>query len=118
VDIGDSKSGEYGSSDVTKFIRDVFFTDFYGVVQQELGLKERLLAKQVLFKLLFKKTNRPDELLKKLSKRYPVVMNIIAEFKTKDVKKKTTKKTKNTDDDDQQSNFSVFLQCIEAEIFV
>lgn len=87
VDINDRNSGEHSSSDVTKFIRDVFFKDFYTVVQQELGLKERMLAKTVLFKLLFKKTNRPDALLSKLSELYPIVMNIIAEFKKPDIKK-------------------------------
>ena len=64
-------------------------------------------------KLLFKKTNRPDALLHKLSQLYPVVVNIIAEFKKPD-KSKTTDKA----DDNRESNFSVFLQCIEAEIFV
>jgi len=114
VNINDSTSGQYSLSDVTKFIRDVFFNDFYSVVQQELGLQERLLAKQVLFKLLFKKTNRPDELLSRLSQRYPVVMSIIAEFK----KPQTTDKKANDQEDNHESNFSVFLQCIEGEIFV
>ncbi|MCB8999320.1 MAG: hypothetical protein H6540_04530 [Bacteroidales bacterium] len=114
VNINDSTSGQYSLSDVTKFIRDVFFTDFYGVVQQELGLQERLLAKHVMFKLLFKKTNRPDELLSRLSQRYPVVMNIIADFKKPDV----TKEKSDDNEDNRESNFSVFLQCIEGEIFV
>lgn len=114
VDINDSNSGKFGSSDVTKFIRDVFFQDFYAVVQQELGLKDRMIAKRVLFKLLFKKTNRPDTLLSKLSLRYPVVLSIIAEFKKHDL---LHGKSDNPDDG-QESNFSVFLQCIEGEIFV
>lgn len=114
VDINDRNSGEHSSSDVTKFIRDVFFRDFYTVVQQELGLQERMLAKNVLFKLLFKKTNRPDALLDKLYQLYPIVMNIIAEFKKTDIKTEIT----NNDYDKRESNFSVFLQCIEAEIFV
>ena len=113
IEITDRNSGEHGSSDVTKFIRDVFYRDFYEVVAHELGMKERLLAKYALFKLLFKKTNRPDALLHKLSQLYPVVVNIIAEFKKPD-KSKTTDKA----DDNRESNFSVFLQCIEAEIFV
>lgn len=114
VDIHDINSGQYSSADVTKFIRDVFFHDFYAVVQQELGLKDRMLAKRVLFKLLFKKTNRPDALLNKLSQRYPVVMSIIAAFKQKDVKHDES----DDHDDNHESNFSVFLQCIEGEIFV
>lgn len=114
VNIEDSTSGQYSLSDVTKFIRDVFFTDFYSVVQQELGLQERLLAKHVMFKLLFKITNRPDELLSRLSQRYPVVMNIIADFKKPDV----TKEKSYDKEDNRESNFSVFLQCIEGEIFV
>jgi len=114
VNIRDSTSGQFSLSDVTKFIRDVFFTDFYGVIQQELGLKERLLAKHVLFKLLFKKTNRPDDLLSQLSKRYPVVMNIIAEFKKPDAKAKKNDEKEH----DRERNFSVFLQCVEGEIFV
>ncbi len=114
VDMNDSNSGAYSSSDVTKFIRDVFFTDFYEIVKNELGLQERLLAKTVLFKLLFTKSKRIDVLLNKLAERYPIVLNIIAEFKKPDTKKKT----KNKDDDDHHNNFSVFLQCVEAEIFV
>lgn len=114
VDENNIKSGEYSSSDVTKFIRDVFFSDFYETVKSELGLHERMLAKTVLFKLLFKKTNRKDILLDKLADKYPVVMNIIAEFK----KPESKKKDKDKDGDDRHSNFSVFLQCVEAEIFV
>jgi hypothetical protein len=114
VDSHDIKSGQYSSADVTKFIRDVFFHDFYAVVQQELGLKDRMLAKRVLFKLLFKKTNRPDALLNKLSQRYPVVMNIIAAFKKQNVKQNESA----DHDENYESNFSVFLQCIEGEIFV
>jgi len=117
VDIKDSTSGQYSLSDVTKFIRDVFYDDFYGVIQHELGLKERLLAKTVLFKLLFKKTNRPDELLNRLRLRYPVVIDIIADFKQNDTENKMQKKSKGSDDE-LESNFSVFLQCIEAEIYV
>lgn len=116
VDISDINSGKYSLSDVTKFIRDVFFNDFYNVVQQELQLPERLLAKHVLFKLLFKKTNRPDELLSHLSKRYPVVVDIIAEFKKNDLHK--TLKSKKMNHADYGSNFSVFLQCVEGELFV
>jgi hypothetical protein len=114
VDIHDFNSGQFSSADVTKFIRDVFFHDLYAVVQQELGLKDRMLAKRVLFKLLFKKTNRPDALLNKLSQRYPVVMSIIAAFKKQDVKQNESA----DHDENYESNFSVFLQCIEAEIFV
>lgn len=113
VDISDIKSGENSSSEVIKFIRDVFCRDFYEVVAHELGMKERLLAKHALFKLLFKKTNRPDALLHKLSQLYPIVINIIAEFKKQERKESNDKK-----DDNRESNFSVFLQCIEAEIFV
>jgi hypothetical protein len=117
VNIKDSKSGQYSLSDVTKFIRDVFFADFYDVIQHELELKERLLAKQVMFKLLFKKTNRPDALLSQLSQRYPVVMSLIADFKTHNTEHDKNNKSKDSDDN-HESNFSVFLQCIEAEIYV
>ena len=113
VDISNRYSGNTSSCDVTNFINDVFFKDFYTVVQQELGLDDRLIAKHALFKLLFKKTNRPDELLNKLAQLYPIVINIIAEFKKPD-KKKAVEAGDNT----RESNFSVFLQCIEAEIFV
>lgn len=114
VDINDMHSGENSSSDVIRFMRDVFFRDFYDVVAHELGMKERLLAKHALFKLLFKKTNRPDELLNKLTQLYPVVVNIIAEFKKPDASKNDeAQKSQN-----RESNFSVFLQCIESEIFV
>lgn len=117
VDINNSNSGQYNYDDTTKFIRDVFYNDFYDVVQTELELPQRLLAKQLLFRLLFKKTNRPDALLNKLSKRYPIVMNIIANFK--DVKNEVVKKdVKNDKSENQESNFSLFLQCIESELFI
>lgn len=117
VNIEDNTSGQFSLSDVTAYIRDVFFTDFYSVIQHKLGLQERLLAKHVMFHLLFKKSNRPDKLLSRLSQHYPVVMDIIAEFKTKDAEREKKKSTKNRNDD-LESNFSVFLQCIEAEIYV
>jgi len=116
VDIKNSTSGENSNSDVTRFVRDVFFEDFYEVIQHELGLQHRLFAKNVMFKLLFKKSNRTDELLLRLSQRYEVVMAIIAEFKARD--------NENQDDElenldfEHGSNFSVFLQCIEAEIYI
>ncbi len=116
VEINDSTSGLYSGSDVTKFIRDVFFKDFYSVIQHELGFSHRLLAKHVMFKLLFKKTNRPDALLNMLVERYPIVMSIIADFKKQHEDNQTTGNKSNANSDD--SNFSVFLSCIEGEIFV
>ena len=114
VDINDSNSGQYSSTDVIKFIREVFFADFYAVVQKELEMNDRVFAKRVLFKLLFKKTNRPDALLNKLSQRYPIVMSIIAAFKKQDLKQEESEYR----DENRESNFSVFLQCVEGEIFV
>jgi hypothetical protein len=114
VDFHDEKSGKYSNSDVTLFIRDVFYQDFYSVVQHEIGLGERGFTKQMLFKLVFRRSNKSDILLDKLNKRYPVVMSIIAEFKKVDEIKKANKDV----DDSQESNFSVFLQCVEAEIFI
>ncbi len=116
VDISDPNSGLYSNSDVIKFIRDVFFKDFYSEVQKDLELKTRGLAKAVLFKLLFKKTNRKDALLDRLNLHYPIVMSIITEFKKPD-NKKNTEKWKD-DSEDRASNFSVFLQCVEAELFI
>lgn len=116
VDINDDKSGQYSFSDIIKFIRDIFTTDFYSIVQKELELPSRGLAKHVLFKLLFKKTNTPDVLLNKLKVCYPTVMSIIADFKKPDQKKIKNEKTENHDS--RESNFSVFLQCVESEIFI
>ena len=45
VDINNINSGKYSSSDVIKFIRDVFYADFYSVVQDEMGFNKRILAK-------------------------------------------------------------------------
>ncbi len=111
VENNDCKSADESSSDVTKFIREVFFMDFYTVVQHELGFSHRMLAKHTMFKLLFKKTSKPDALLNMLKERYPVVMGIIADFKSQE----TQKKSNNTN---QESDFSVFLSCIEGEIYV
>lgn len=116
VDINNNNSGQNSSSDIIKFIRDVFTKDFYSVVQVELGLPSRGLAKQVLFKLLFKKTNRRDILVDKLKEQYPIVMSIIAGFKQQ--VRNQSKESKSVNDDDRESYFSVFLQCIEAEIFI
>lgn len=137
VDINNSNPTKYKYSDVTQFIKDVFFHDFYIVVKEELSLPNRLIAKQLLFKLLFKKSNKPDVLINKLKKCYEILMEIIASFKEKDIKKETVIKgkkpennikekdiKKGTDkkgkkpDDSRESNFSVFLQCIESEIFI
>ena len=122
VDITDSRSGQYSSSDVNKFIAEVFFDDFYSLVQKELKLPQRLLAKQLLFKLLFKKSIGKDVFQTKLTDRYPIVMNIISSFKVVEKKKainnQKTKKVNPLEIDLQQSNFSVFLQCVEAEIFI
>lgn len=117
VNINDSTSGQFSNSDVTMFIRDVFFADFYSVIQHELGFGDRLLAKHTMFKLLFKKTNRPDALLEMMRQRYPVVISIIAEFKKQQGNDRSDNKQK-TKGDNYESNFSVFLSCIEAEIFV
>jgi len=43
-------------------------------------------------------------------------MSIIADFKKPDQGK--IKNEKEEDDDDRESNFSVFLQCVESEIFI
>lgn len=132
VDINNYESGKSSNYDVIKFIRDVFFQDFYAVVQQELGLHERGFAKQMIFKLLFKKSNKSDRLLDKLSKRYPVVMAIMSGFKKVDtlaeshqdeVIPESKQEEEITESDyningDQNNNFSVFLQCVESEIFI
>lgn len=108
--INDSSSGKYTSSDVIHFIRDVFYNDFYVIVQKELGLSDRDVAKQLLFRLIFKKTARKDELLDKLNNRYPTLMKIIKAFKTID--------KENKDCDNGETNLAVFLQWIESEIFI
>jgi len=121
IDINNSKTSKYTYSDVNRFIHDVFFNDFYTVVQEELKLPNRLLAKQLLFKLLFKKSNKTDALINKLVNCYKTIMSIIACFKEKDIKKPIVKKGKKKgkkNDDDRESNFSVFLQCVESEIFI
>jgi hypothetical protein len=112
VDIHNSMSMEQSTSDVINFIRDVFFHDFYSVLQQELKLPTRDLAKLVVFKLLFKKSNKPDLFVEMFAKRYPVVMSIIAGFKD------TGKSKSKVGEDSKENNFSVFLQCIESEIFI
>ncbi len=113
VDIHGNQLMYNTTSDVTKFIKDVFFNDFYEVLQNELKLPSRGLAKQLVFKLLFKRTNKPDKFLELLNQRYPVVMSIIAGFKDLG-----NSKNHKTVKDDLESNFSVFLQCVESEIFI
>ena len=120
VDISNNRSCVNSGSDVLEFIRDVFFSDFYEVVKSTLDLPDRSVAKQLMFKLLFKPNIKSDIFIDKLKARYPVVIAIIDAFKTPDKAKDTQKKNGNpkSDEKDRQSNFSVFLQCIEAEIYV
>lgn len=116
IDIGSDNYIPTSSSDVIKFINDVFNTDFYKVVQKQLNLPDRGIAKLVLFKLLFTKSNRSDILLKQLSGHYPVVMKIISAFKQIDDQE--SKSTTHESNDDDYNNFSVFLQCVESEIYI
>jgi hypothetical protein len=106
----------YSSHDVTRFIRDVFYDDFYSIVQEELSLPDRGLAKLILFILLFRRSQRKDILIRKLEERYPVVMSIIAGFKANENESQSRSKGRRGKND--TSNFSVFLQCVEAEIFI
>jgi hypothetical protein len=114
VDINNQNSGKNSSSDVIRFITDVFFNDFYEIVQKHLNLPDRGLAKQILFKLLFRRGNKADILINKLKDHYPTIMSIISGFKQLDEGEKLNEYCKRND----ISNFSVFLQCTEAEIFV
>lgn len=103
------------SNDVVRFINDVFHEDFYSIIQKELNLPERSLAKQMLFRLLFKRGNKPDLWIKMLEQLYPTVMSIISGFKQKETQDEDSSKVKSNDD---WNNFSVFLQCVESEIFI
>lgn len=123
VDISNHRSCVNSGSDVLEFIRDVFFSDFYEVIRSTLNLPDRSVAKQLMFKLLFKPTTKSDAFIEKLKTRYPVVIAIIDSFKTSDnpqgkSSNKGKKSQNNVEKKDMQSNFSVFLQCIEAEIYV
>lgn len=113
IDISLPFNKKQSSSDVIEFIADVFYSDFYFVVQKELELPDRGLAKLVLFHLIFKQKNKRDILLDGLKKKYPVVLSIIEEFKIVSNKEKESKY-----DADSDNNFAVFLQCIESEIFI
>jgi hypothetical protein len=103
------------TNDVVRFINDVFHTDFYTVIQKELSLPDRNLAKQMLFRLLFKRGNKPDLWIKMLETLYPTVMSIINGFKQKESQDRDPGKSYS---DDDWNNFSVFLQCVESEIFI
>lgn len=115
VDIANPLLSKYSTSDVIRFIHDVFFDDFYSVTQKHFGFSERGMAKLVLFKLLFKRNTKSDILINKMKEHYPTVMSIIEGFKLKE-KEPQTNDDKTVNDD--SSNFSVFLQCVESEIFI
>ena len=102
-------------NDVVRFINDVFHEDFYSVVQKELNLPDRSLAKQMLFRLLFRRNHKPDMWLKMLEQLYPTVMSIISGFKQKETQDEDSNYIKS---DNDWNNFSVFLQCVESEIFI
>lgn len=116
VDIANPQDCKHSTSDIIRFIHDVFFDDFYTVTQKHFGFSERGLAKLVLFKLLFKRNTKSDELIDKLKQFYPTVMSIIEGFKSKD--KESLPEADDITINDDTSNFSVFLQCVESEFFV
>lgn len=125
IDINNSNSCKASNNDVHQFIRDVFFGDFYDIISKRLNLNNRLIAKQLLFQIFFaSKLNYNDEYVNKLANNYPTVMSIIADFKKikNDKKKKKVSNKPNLInpkiDKDNSNNFPVFLQCIEAEIFI
>lgn len=123
VDIANHRSCVNSGYDILNFIRDVFFSDFYEVVKTTLELPDRAVAKQTMFKLLFKPDTKSDIFIDKLKARYPLVISVIDSFKTSDNPKtkssiKDIKSKNKVVEKDRQSNFSVFLQCIEAEIFI
>lgn len=116
VDIANPHLSKHSTSDVIRFIHDVFFNDFYAVIQKQFGFSERDSAKLVLFMLLFKRNTKSDKLIDTLKEHYPTVMTIIEGFKTKSKESKPEEDDKNPRDD--TTNFSVFLQCVESEIFI
>jgi hypothetical protein len=116
VDIANPNLSKDTTSDVKRFIQDVFFNDFYAVIQKQFGFSERGSAKLVLFMLLFKRNTKSDGLIDKLKEHYPTVMAIIEGFKTKSNEPMPEEDDKNPNDD--TTNFSVFLQCVESEIFI
>jgi hypothetical protein len=116
IDLNNPSASEYSNHDVIKFIRDVFYEDFYTIVQKELQLSSRGVAKYILFKLLFKRSTKSDILTKKLAERYPIILSIIMGFKQEDKDIQNEDQPKCQIDD--ICNFSVFLQCVEAEIFI
>lgn len=116
VDIVTAALSKHSTSDVIRFIHDVFFDDFYMVTQRQFGFSERGLAKLVLFKLLFKRNTKSDKLIDKLKEFYPTVLTIIEDFKAKSMESIPEEDDMNFNDD--TSNFSVFLQCVESEIFI
>jgi len=101
--------------DVQLFIDDVFYTDFYAITQEYLGLSSRDFTKNLLFKLIFAKSISNDSLMSKFNERYPTVVNILKEFKSL---KSNSKKEVPEEEQDDKSNLAVFLQCVEAEIFI
>lgn len=116
VVIANPSLSQQSTSDVIRFIHDVFFNDFYAVIQKQFGFSERGSAKLVLFMLLFKRNTKSDKLIDTLKEHYPTVMSIIERFKTKSKESKPEEDDKNPSDD--TTNFSVFLQCVESEIFI
>jgi hypothetical protein len=117
----DKKQDVIYHNDVHQFISDIFYHDFYGVVQSELGLKDRGLTKLQLFLLIFKRKTNSNLFTDKLVKKYQTVISIMNEFKatdSKDKKVKTDSKEKEDNDEHQYNNFAVMLQCVEAELFI
>lgn len=101
--------------DTLQFINDVFNRDFYSHIGQLLNLPERGLAKITLFQQLFRKKNRTNVFVKILRDNYPTVMNIMDDFKG--ISGSESVET-NSYDADEDNNLSVFLQCVEAEIYI
>lgn len=117
----DEKQDVIYHNDVHQFISDIFYQDFYGLVQNELGLKDRGLTKFILFLLIFKKKTTSNLLTDKLIKKYETIISIMNEFKATDSnnkREKTDPKDENGNNVNQDNNFAVMLQCVEAELFI
>lgn len=114
IDINNPKSNQYSISDLIRFIREVFFGDFYEIVKSDLNLSERAIAKQTLFRIIFGKSIRPGLYEKKLRELYPTLMSIFEDYKDEKAFHVGVEKKENLD----YTNLSVFLQCVESEIYI
>ncbi|MFW5700926.1 MAG: hypothetical protein ACOCWM_04475 [Cyclobacteriaceae bacterium] len=91
-----------GENDITKFLDDVFFADFYERIKDKLNLPLRDHAKVWAFTVIFGNPSTNNLIKQEMKRAYPTLIQIIDNFKKQY----------------SSNKFPIGLQVLEAEIFI